>query len=171
MPSYPDFPLFLAAIGHPDALFKRRKCLISFIIMMSGLQLNNTKLFFDIFHEYLRWDKNFPVECPDPSHPGTGHLQSIRIILFTWHGSSVSKLGYICRYDIENVVITLEVLLLFRLLGDSLAYLLSGNQKGYDEKNSYQKYDHFHHIPKLDTSYHKMLTKWFCLANLLYIPS
>ena len=80
-------------------------------------------------------------------------------------------LGYICKYDIENVVITLEVLLLFRLLGDSLAYLLSGNRKGYDEKNSYQIYDHFHHIPKLDTSCHKMLTKWFCLANLLYIPS
>lgn len=24
---------------------------------------------------YLRCDKNFPVECPDPSQPGIGHLQ------------------------------------------------------------------------------------------------
>ena len=23
---------------------------------------------------YLLWDKNFPVACPDPSHPGMGHL-------------------------------------------------------------------------------------------------
>jgi len=65
----------------------------------------------------------------------------------------------------------LEVLLLSHLLGDFLAYLLSGNQTGYDEKNSYQIYVHFHHIPKLDTSCHKMLTKWFCLANLPHIPS
>ena len=25
-------------------------------------------------HFYLLWERNFPVEWPDPSHPGTGHL-------------------------------------------------------------------------------------------------
>ena len=24
---------------------------------------------------YLRWERNFPVACPEPSHPGIGHLQ------------------------------------------------------------------------------------------------
>jgi hypothetical protein len=23
---------------------------------------------------YLRWDRNLPVACPDPSQPGMGHL-------------------------------------------------------------------------------------------------
>ena len=23
---------------------------------------------------YLLCERNFPVECPEPSHPGTGHL-------------------------------------------------------------------------------------------------
>ena len=27
------------------------------------------------FEAYLLWERNFPVECPDPSHPGTGHLE------------------------------------------------------------------------------------------------
>ena len=42
--------------------------------------------------------------------------------------------------------ITLAALLLFRPLGDFLVYLLVGNQTSYDEKNSYQLNDHFHHI-------------------------
>ena len=34
---------------------------------------------------YLLWDKNFPVECPEPSHPGTGHLKEIKSLRIRIH--------------------------------------------------------------------------------------
>jgi hypothetical protein len=53
---------------------------------------------------YLLCDKNFPVACPDPSHPGMGHLVSregdvskkrrkfiVLIILNLWEGKAVLR--------------------------------------------------------------------------------
>lgn len=52
--------LFRLAIGHPDALDN---------------VINREKFCSLCFNEhYLLCERNFPVEWPEPSHPGTGHL-------------------------------------------------------------------------------------------------
>lgn len=52
---------------------------------------------------YLLWERNFPVACPEPSHPGMGHLQTI-ISLFN-----------IFTLQINHNVITWEALNLAHL--------------------------------------------------------
>ena len=34
---------------------------------------------------YLRWERNFPVEWPDPSQPGIGHLNTIALTNSTFN--------------------------------------------------------------------------------------
>lgn len=55
----PSSRLFRVAIGHPEALkmFQWKRC--NFCINLT----------------YLRCERNFPVECPEPSQPGIGHLK------------------------------------------------------------------------------------------------
>ena len=43
--------------------------------LLQKVPLNNTWPATNVNSGYLRWERNFPVACPEPSHPGIGHLQ------------------------------------------------------------------------------------------------
>lgn len=60
--------LFLFAIGQPDAL----ENLFSLVSEKGKLWRGGRGGLF--LENYLRWLRNFPVACPDPSQPGIGHL-------------------------------------------------------------------------------------------------
>lgn len=77
---------------------------------------------------YLRWDKNFPVECPEPSQPGIGHLQQttakrlFSLIFKLWNFNEIS-FTWAAQRLVRRVVL-------------SLVCSLSGNRISYDVTNN-----------------------------------
>ena len=66
--------------------------------------LNNIYLFKSLCIKYLLCERNLPVECPEPSQPGMGHLQVIYIwswdaflIVFSSHTVSFVFIIYIIQ--------------------------------------------------------------------------
>ncbi len=66
-PSNAVRPLFLLARGQPDALQHEGE--------NEEKQMGNNFTVVDESH--LLWERNFPVEWPEPSQPGMGHLRTL----------------------------------------------------------------------------------------------
>ena len=57
--------------------------------------LNNIYLFKSLCIKYLLCERNLPVECPEPSQPGMGHLQVIHI--WSW---GAFLIVFFCSYNV-----------------------------------------------------------------------
>lgn len=88
------------------------------------------------YFAYLLCERNLPVECPEPSHPGIGHL---------CENLNKFKLYAKCVCVVENEK-TLEALSLGRHVVYSLVCWLADIRTGCDVTNSYRSRGPNHRI-------------------------